>query len=292
MKSKLKGFLRHMFIFKKKINIDKEFLKVDKRQIVRTNNIQNIPNELHRIGGKTSYAEWAHVIGIFQTIIYLQLEKIKNNKILDIGCGKGLLAMSCQNYVLDDGFYLGLDVVKKNIEFCKKHYRMPNIDFLHHNTYNALYSKEESNKNKPWEIKNNSIDIVTALSVWTHLSEEDALFYFKEINRVLIKGGKAIITFFYLDQIYNDSLSPRKNEKGKFHSTKQTDWIFDKNAYNSKDWFYPSQYEIPESAIGVTVNGVNKLIENTDLHLINYYSGNWKENPGIFFQDILIFQKR
>jgi predicted SAM-dependent methyltransferase len=64
--------------------------------------------------------------------------------------------------------------------------------------------------------------LVTALSVWTHLNEADARFYFKEISRVLKPDGKAIVTFFLLDE---------------------------------------------------------------------QYPGNWKETPGAFFQDVLIFAK-
>ncbi|WP_242155191.1 class I SAM-dependent methyltransferase [Aestuariivivens sediminis] len=274
-----------------KIDLDKLFLQEDKKQVYRTNNIQNIPYRIHRTGGKNSYAEWAHVIGIFQTLIYQQLEKKEANKILDIGCGSGLLSMAAQNFIEGDGFYLGIDINRKEIDFCKNYYTHPNFIFKHIDANNALYANNQLKTNVKWDINNNSIDLITALSVWTHLNENDALFYFKEIKRVLKKNGKAIITFFYLDDLYRKSLSVRKNIKGKYHSTSQLEWIFDKSAYESKEWFYPSILDVPEKAIGVTEGGIAMLLKESGLKLIEYYPGNWKEIPSVFFQDIIIIQK-
>lgn len=272
-------------------DIDSIFLDRDKKEVLRTINLQDIPGKQYRIGGKTSYVEWAHVIGIFQTLIYLNLTKKDGNKILDVGCGTGLLAMASQNYVNNDGFYLGLDVVKENIEFCENHYKNPNFNFVHVDVKNAMYSKEQKGKEQHWEVDSDSLDMVTALSVWTHFNEEDAFFYFKEIQRVLKKGGKAIITFFILDDAYYNSLKNRTDENGRFHSTKQSNWIFDKKAYDSENWFYPSHLKIPENAIGITEQGLDNLLKSIDLTLINNYPGNWKEIPGLYFQDVLVFEK-
>jgi len=49
--------------------------------------------------------------------------------------------------------------------------------------------------------------------------------------------------------------------------------------------------KVPENAIGVTPEGLTKLINSSGLKQIEYYPENWKEQPGIFFQDILIFEK-
>jgi 2-polyprenyl-3-methyl-5-hydroxy-6-metoxy-1,4-benzoquinol methylase len=101
--------------------VDKIFRDVDRGDIRRTKNIRLIPGYADRRGGKAAYAEWAHVIGIFQTIIYQTLGKKTGNNILDIGCGTGLLGISSEPFVSEGGKYTGIDVMTADVEFCKGH---------------------------------------------------------------------------------------------------------------------------------------------------------------------------
>lgn len=271
--------------------LDSLFVPLDLNHIVRTKNIRLIPYEKNRRGGKYSYAEWAHVVGIFQTIMFIYLQNKDNNMILDIGCGTGLLGIASEPFLGQNGKYFGIDVVKNDIEFCRGHYPSSNFEFIYFDAFNACYAPSGKYAKSQWPIESNSMDMVTALSVWTHFNEEDALFYFKDINRVLKPNGKAIITFFVLDELYKKSLNMRCHKKGKYHMTFQDEWIFDQSSYGSDAWLHPKNIKIPEGAIGVTKIGLDRLISNSGLKLIEHYQGNWKEVPGIFFQDILIFEK-
>ncbi len=270
--------------------LDLLFSRGDRKFILRTNNIQNIPGLRHRRGGKVSYAEWAHVIGIFQTIFYNTLEKKQGNKILDIGCGTGLLAIASQNFIKENGKYTGLDVLKKDISFDKAHYDSKYYEFIHFDLANPTYVKNQSDEKKPWPVPSHTYDLVTALSVWTHLKEDDAIYYFKEIKRVLKPGGKAVITFFVLDGAYEFSLKEKSNKKGKYHNTPSNKWIFDEPAYESKDWFAPKWVKYPEDAIAVTEKGLNLILKESGLKLREMLHGNWKEVPGLYFQDVLILE--
>lgn len=100
-----------------------------------------------------------------------------------------------------------------------------------------------------------------------------------------------MVTFFLLDEKYEDSLKTRSNVPGRFHMTNQDDWIFDKKAYQSENWFTVKGARNPEDAIGISKKALDIMLESSKLKLVQYYPGNWKEEPGIFFQDILIFEK-
>lgn len=273
------------------VDIDNAFMSLDIKNILRTKNIRLIPDSQNRVGGKRAYSEWAHVIGIFQTLIYQHVECKTSNHILDIGCGNGLLGISSEPFILNGGAYIGIDITSSSIEFCKNHYQLPNYNFILHDVGNAAYTLENNSFCKPWPIEDNSQDLVTALSVWTHLNEQDSLFYFSEIERVLKKGAKAIVTFFNLDQMYYETIKMRTHDIGRYHQTKQSNWIFDKSAYGSSSWFTPSWTKFPEDAIGITNEGLYLLLKSSGLQLIENYPGNWKEIPGIYFQDVLIFKK-
>ncbi len=271
--------------------LDRIYISLDKKHIRRTKNIRLIPSEDNRRGGKYSYAEWAHVIGIFQTLMFIHLDKKGNNRILDVGCGTGILAISSEPFIGEKGCYVGIDVMKKDIEFCRSNYHKSKFSFIYFDVDNPMYAPHQKKEKMKWDLDNDSFDLVTALSVWTHLKEEDAIFYLKEVSRVLKPGAKAIITFFILDNLYEESLNMRRNERGKYHMTSQDRWIFDQPAYGSDAWFHPQWAKVPESAIGITTDGLNRLMVETGLKKIVSYPGNWKEVPGVFFQDVLIFQK-
>lgn len=73
--------------------------------------------------------------------------------------------------------------------------------------------------------------------------------------------------------------------------TSQDTWIFNQSAYGSDGWFCPKWARVPETAIGITNAGLNRLISMAELELIEHYQGNWKEVPGAFFQDVLVLRK-
>lgn len=271
--------------------IDKLFIDTDRSHIRRTKNIRLIPDVKNRRGGKLAYGEWAHVIGIFQTIIYQTLDKKTGNNILDAGCGTGLLGIASEPFVTDGGTYTGIDVMTEDVNFCRRHYPFDNYNFIHLDVANPTYATDQSIELKSWPIKDKSQDLVTALSVWTHLSEKDARFYMKEVSRVLKPNGKAVITFFYADEAYENSLAIRNGDLGRFHNTPQNAWIFDVSAYGSENWRTTKFVKKPEDIIGVTKPGFDSLINEAGLKVKEYYPGNWKEKPGVFFQDILVLEK-
>lgn len=271
-------------------HLDEIYISLDREQVRRTKNIRLIPPVNERRGGKRSYAEWAHVIGIFQTLMFLYSPANSGNTIIDLGCGTGILAIAAEPLVSEGGRYIGLDVNPVDIAFCKQHYPSPPFEFQHVEAHNAAYAFEQSGQ-KHWSVMDKSADLVTALSVWSHLNELDAVFYMQDVYRILRPGGKAIITGFVLDETYEASLEARTDDTGTFHSTPKSMWIFEQPAYNSHNWFTTRWAEVPEKAIAFNKAGLAHMLLESGLKLLAFHPGCWRETPGIFFQDIIILQK-
>jgi SAM-dependent methyltransferase len=273
------------------VSLDRAYLYLDKKLVRRTRNLRLVPAIANRRGGRISYGEWCYEVGILQSILFHHLGKRTNSRILDVGCGTGIVGIASEPFLGQDGEYLGIDVSKRAIEFCKKHYPPSRFTFKHLDVMNRRYAPGQASERTRWDVADESIDMVTAVSVWTHLSEEDATFYFREIDRVLKPGGKAIITFFLLDRCYHRSLRDRTEMPGEYHAFGQSRWIFDVPCSDSQDWFHPQWVEEPEDAIGIRPAGIDAMLERTSLRLVNTYGGTWKEMPGVFFQDVLVFEK-
>lgn len=270
--------------------VERIFRAVERNQLSRGAVLQEIPPSHLRGGGlgTTTYGEWCYTIGVFQTLIFLNLPK-DEIRMLDVGCGVGRLYLAAKPYLRSDDHYLGIDITKLSISVCQQHYTAKNVNFVHIPSSNGLYAKDVSESRAAWPIPSDSQNLVTALSVWTHLNEEDWKYYLSEVARVLVKGGRAIITFFILDGLYIPSL--KTDEISEFYPQAKNKWIFDTPAYDSREWVSPSWVSVPEVAIAVPDSRFKTEIGEAGLTILEYYPGQWKDQPGFTFQDVVILEK-
>ena len=180
--------------------------------------------------------------------MFVHLEKKKGN----VGCGTGLLGILSESFIGHGGKYIGIDVAKQDAEFCRAHYPAEHYEFVHFDMKNSANAPGQKIDRSNWPVELRGVDLVTALSVWTHLAAEDSLFFPTEMSRVPKSGGKAIIAFLLLDEAYQESLAKRSEKEGSFHATSQNRWIFDQPSCGSTAWLHPIWAEVPEVANGVT----------------------------------------
>lgn len=240
--------------------------------------------------GTTTYGEWCYTIGLFQTLIFQNLPS-RPVRMLDVGCGVGRLYLAAKPYLTASDEYIGIDITERSIAICREKFAQSNVSFMHTLGSNRYYASNATEGDpRSWVLESGSFNLVTALSVWTHLREEDWKYYLAEVARVLAPGGKAIITFFVLDELYKPEL--KSSKKSLFYPQPENKWIFDRQAYESKDWKYPSWAEVPEVAVGVPKHTFDQEVRNAGLEVVHYLPGQWKDQPGFFFQDVVVFEKR
>jgi SAM-dependent methyltransferase len=126
-----------------------------------------------------------------------------HQKVLDVGCGVGRLAIPLTRYLSDRGSYDGIDIIPQMIDWCMENIstKYPNFRFQLADVYNGFYNPsgllKATEYTFPYRVE--SFDLVFLGSLFTHLLPAEMENYFREIARVLKGGGRCMISFFILD---------------------------------------------------------------------------------------------
>lgn len=97
----------------------------------------------------------------------------------DVGCGSGRLAHTLRDM---DIRYLGTDVVDELLDYARKICHRPDWRF-------------ERTTGLAIPLPDSSADMVTFISVLTHLRHEESFIYLMEARRALKPGGTIVLTF-------------------------------------------------------------------------------------------------
>lgn len=195
-------------------------------------------------------------------------------RILDIGCGIGRVATGLHR-AKRDVRYWGFDIVKYGILWCKK--KIPESEgyhFTHADIFNPFYNPR--GKIDPcayaFPYPDNSFDLLIAVSVYTHLLEQETRAYFAQSMRVMDQGGKAYFTTFLVDgDIPQHAHFAFEHQIGAA---------------------YIERKEEPEMAVGYTRAFWEALAEQNGARIAQINPGSWRGEQGLpDYQDCLIFEK-
>jgi SAM-dependent methyltransferase len=206
-----------------------------------------------------------------------------NDRVLDVGCGIGRMAVPLTNYLAKEGEYWGFDIVPEGVAWCQKRIasQFSNFHFLHSDIYNKLYNKNGKLQARDFRFpfEDDSFDFVFLTSVFTHMLPPELEHYLGEISRVLKPGGTCLITFFILN-----------DESRSLISSGSSDLDFQ----HELDGCLTTDEAVPEGAVAYDEDVVKDLFEKYGLGIDRpIYYGSWCGRKNFLtFQDVIIAEKR
>jgi ubiquinone/menaquinone biosynthesis C-methylase UbiE len=121
-------------------------------------------------------------------------------RVLDVGCGCGVMVPDFQRMLGPDGRYVGFDVHEPSIAWCQRRF-VGDTRFAFqvarvHTPYSTHFTTPATEFRFP--VDDQWASFVLVKSVVTHLLEAEARHYLAEIRRVLSPGGVALVSAFLL----------------------------------------------------------------------------------------------
>jgi SAM-dependent methyltransferase len=191
----LPGFGSRLFL-RRVVNLPRDFFE----SITHRRDPLIPPHGLWFVGGEEDY----QAVNEEYMNYFLNFAGLKPfHRVLDVGCGLGVMAARLTKFLEPGGSYSGFDIVPAGVNWAQKHIgsRFPNFSFLHADIYNKHYNP----KGKlvagcfqfPYE--DASFDFVLLKSVFTHLLPDSVPHYLQETRRVLKPTGCCLATAFLLN---------------------------------------------------------------------------------------------
>ena len=214
---------------------------------------------------------------------FIELANLQpSDRVLDVGCGIGRMAIPLTNYLSKEGEYWGFDIVKKGIEWCQSRIspKFSNFHFQHSDVCNKHYNPngKVQAQNFQFSFDDESFDFVFLTSVFTHMFPSDLENYLSEISRVLKPEGKCLITFFILNEESENLVRLGRSALNFLYKIQGCITI------NEND---------PEAAIAYSEEFVLRLFKKYGLKIAQpIHYGSWcKRDTFLTYQDLIIATK-
>lgn len=159
------------------------------------------PLEMRVIVGPTDPAAFDNPAG-HPIYDFLGLPLEAYEAVFDFGCGCGRQARQLLQQTPRPRRYVGIDIHKGMVEWCRAHLHPidPHFQFHHHDVYSPNYAPANSIRlAEPFPVEDGAFTLVLAHSVFTHLSQAQSDYYLHEVARILRPGGFAYTSWFFFD---------------------------------------------------------------------------------------------
>ncbi|HMD47208.1 MAG TPA: class I SAM-dependent methyltransferase [Acidimicrobiales bacterium] len=121
-------------------------------------------------------------------------------RVLDLGCGCGRLARWFLTLDPRPERYLGLDIHKQMIDWDAENLVAPGFEFVHQDVLSLRLNPDGAHQVVPFPDGGDDFTLIIAASVFTHLVEDQTVFYLDEVARVLGPDGVLFSTWFLFEK--------------------------------------------------------------------------------------------
>ncbi len=203
-----------------------------------------------------------------------------DERVLDLGCGCGQMALQLKDYLDQNGSYVGVDIHQASINWCQRKIgaQHANFQFTRIDVRNRAYNPQGTQLAETYRLPfaDSSFDVILVKSVFTHMRPSEVDNYLCEIARMLKTTGRCLATLFLLNE------EQRRLEQGGANTLAFK--------YGEGVWRYVYLHS-PESAVAYDENFVMQILEKHGLRLKERFYGHWSgRKDGLSYQDILLLE--
>jgi len=158
------------------------------------------PREMRALVGPTDVAAFDNPSG---GLVFPYLDASVYRSVFDFGCGCGRVARQLIQQQERPQRYVGVDLHAGMIRWCQEQLtpRAPEFEFVHHDVFDDSFNPGDGTPRfAPFPVRDGEFTLVNAISVFTHLTEEQAPHYMREAARILADDGVVHASFFLLDK--------------------------------------------------------------------------------------------
>lgn len=205
----------------------------------------------------------------------------KGDRVLDVGCGYGRLAHALKRRSFR-GSYLGLDILPRQIRWCRRNLSGWRWRFRHMDVRNLRYNPGGKLAAETLSLGRycSSVDLVVASSLFTHLEAASVRHYLREFVSLLAAGGAIYASFFALNSRFESAGAGEDVSVMSF-------------AHELGDGARYQYLEEPLRAVAYEETWLEELFESSGLEVRERSYGSWCPGaPGAHYQDIYILGAR
>lgn len=235
--------------------------------------------------GRMTYAYGDHFEEIGQEFLqyFITLGGLQpDDRVLDVGCGIGRMALPLTRYLSSRGGYWGFDILADGIAWCRQNItsRFSNFHFEVADVQNGSYRPQGQASASAYRFPyaDGAFDFAYACSVLTHMLPPDIDNYLAEISRVLRPGGACLVTFFVITP---DALQRVQDGSAVFRFA------------DSGTGYYSISRREPEKAVAYTEETLRRAYAACGLSIVEpLHYGTWSGlTSGLSGQDMIVARK-